>query len=145
MLSPYKSSIPSINDAQLITIPKISDARGSLSVLEQWQHVPFDIKRIFYLYDIATGQSRGAHAHKECHHFMIAISGSFDVLLDDGRYKKTITLDAPDKGLYVPPMIWDEELNFSKGAVCLVLTSHPFDEDDYIRSYDRYLGMQAPF
>jgi dTDP-4-dehydrorhamnose 3,5-epimerase-like enzyme len=145
MQSPYKSLIPSITDAKLIEIPKISDERGSLSVLEQLNHVPFDIKRIFYLYDIAKGQSRGAHAHKECHHFMIAISGSFDVLLDDGRRQKTITLSSPDMGLYVPPMIWDEELNFSEGAVCLVLTSHPYDENDYIRSYDRYLGMQAPF
>lgn len=141
----YKFSIPSINDVKLVKIPKITDSRGSLSFAESNRHIPFDVLRVFYLYDIQSGESRGAHAHKECQHFIIAIHGSFDVVIDDGRRKKTYHLNSPDEGLYVPPMIWDEELNFSKGAVCLVLASHPYDESDYIRNYEDYLAMQAPF
>ena len=125
--------------ASLISLPKISDKRGNLSVIEQNKHIPFEIQRIFYLYDIATGESRGGHAHRECHQFLIALNGSFEVLIDDGTTKKTITLTEPHQGLHIPPMIWAEELNFSQGAICLVLASLPYDESDYIRSYSDFL------
>ena len=139
----YNTSLPSLSDVKLIKIPKISDERGSLTFIEQKRHFPFDVQRVFYLYDIAKGESRGAHSHKECEHFIIALNGSFDVLIDDGHEKKLIRLDSPDYGLYVPPMIWDEELNFSKGAICLVLASLPYDESDYIRSYDDFLDLTS--
>jgi dTDP-4-dehydrorhamnose 3,5-epimerase-like enzyme len=124
--------------ASVIALPKISDIRGNLSVIEQNKHIPFDIQRVFYLYDIASGESRGGHAHRECHQFLIALNGNFDVLIDDGETKKTITLNEPHKGLHIPPMIWAEELNFSQGAICLVLASLPYDESDYIRSYPAF-------
>jgi dTDP-4-dehydrorhamnose 3,5-epimerase-like enzyme len=123
----------------IITLPKISDRRGSLSVIEEQRHIPFDIQRVFYLYDIATGESRGGHAHKDCHQFLIALNGSFDVLVDDGETKETISLTEPHKGLHILPMIWAEELNFSPGAICLVLASLPYAESDYIRSYSDFL------
>lgn len=125
--------------AALISLPKITDKRGSLSVIEQNQHIPFDIQRIFYLYDIATGESRGGHAHKDCHQFLIALNGSFEVLIDDGETKQIIALTEPHQGLHIPPMIWAEELNFSQGAICLVLASLPYAESDYIRSYSDFL------
>lgn len=139
----YKTALPSIDDVKLIKIPKISDARGSLTFVESNKHFQFDVQRIFYLYDIAEGESRGAHAHRECHHLLIAINGSFDVSIDDGHSKSIVHLDKPDYGLYVPPMIWDAELNFSKGAICLVLASLPYDESDYVRSYDEFLKLTA--
>jgi dTDP-4-dehydrorhamnose 3,5-epimerase-like enzyme len=125
--------------ASIITLPKISDKRGSLSVIEETRHIPFDIQRVFYLYDIATGESRGGHAHKDCHQFLIALNGRFDVLIDDGKTKEMISLTEPHKGLHIPPMIWAEELNFSAGAICLVLASLPYAESDYIRSYTDFL------
>lgn len=127
--------VPSVLDASIISLPKISDKRGNLSVIEQNRHIPFDIQRVFYLYDIAIGESRGGHAHKECHQFLIALNGSFDVLIDDGTTKKIVHLTEPNMGLHIPPMIWAEELNFSTGAICLVLASLPYDESEYIRSY----------
>jgi WxcM-like, C-terminal len=130
-------------EAALISLPKISDKRGNLSVIEQNKHIPFDIQRIFYLYDIATGESRGGHAHKECHQFLIALNGSFDVRVTNGYSRpplnKTITLNQPHQGLHIPPMLWAEEINFSQGAICLVLASLPYDESDYIRSYSDFL------
>lgn len=139
----YKTVLPTIDDVKLLKIPKISDARGSLTFVESHKHFPFDVQRIFYLYDIAEGESRGAHAHRECHHLLIALNGSFDVSIDDGHNKSIVHLDKPDYGLYVPPMIWDAELNFSKGAICLVLASMPYTESDYIRSYDEFLQLTA--
>jgi dTDP-4-dehydrorhamnose 3,5-epimerase-like enzyme len=144
---PSKSPTPLVSDkatakneaASVVILPKISDKRGSLSVIEENKHIPFDIQRVFYLYDITTGESRGGHAHRDCHQFLIALNGSFDVLIDDGETKTTITLNEPHKGLHIPPMIWAEELNFSKGAICLVLASLPYDESDYMRSYSTFL------
>ena len=104
--------------------------------------IPFDIKRIFYLYDIPGGKDRGAHAHIECHQFLIAGSGSFDVLLDDGKSKKLVTLNQPYKGLYIPPGIWASEVNFSSGAICLVLESHTYSEEDYIRDYNKFKNLR---
>ena len=97
------------------------------------------MKRVFYIYDIAGGESRGAHAHKGCHQFLIAASGSFEISLDDGKFKRQIFLNRPNLGLHIPPGIWAAEMNFSSGAICLVLTSHTYDESDYIRDYDDFL------
>lgn len=128
--------------AHLISFPKISDKRGSLSFLEGNRHVPFDIKRVFYLYDIAEGEHRGAHAHKACHQFLIPLNGSFDVLIDDGYGKTLFHLDKPYVGLHIPPMLWATELNFSKEAICLVMASLPYDEGDYIRQYSDFLALR---
>jgi uncharacterized RmlC-like cupin family protein len=105
------------------------------------KEVPFAIKRVFYLYDIPGGESRGAHAHKECHQFLIAVSGAFEVLLDDGRTQRVMQLNRPYFGLHIPPMIWASEMNFSSGAVCLVLASDVYNDEDYIKSYDDYLKL----
>ena len=110
-------------------------------MIEQNRHIPFDIQRVFYLYDIAVGESRGGHAHRACHQFLIALNGSFDVLIDDGTHKKIIHLSEPNQGLHIPPMIWAEELNFSQGAICLVMASLPYDESDYIRSFSAFSEM----
>ena len=128
-----------LENCKLIELPKISDPRGNLSVIEGGIHIPFDIKRVFYLYDVPTGADRGAHAHKQLHQFLICLSGSFDVSLDDGSEKKIIHLNRPWQGLHIPPMIWAAEINFDPGSVCLVMASHAYDESDYYRNYDEYL------
>lgn len=130
---------PTINDCHTITLPKVTDPRGNLTFIEQARHVPFDIKRVFFLYDVPTEESRGAHAHRQLHQFIICLSGSFDVALDDGEFQSTIHLNRPWKGLHIPPMIWAAEVNFDPGSVCLVLASDFYDESDYIRNYDEYL------
>jgi oxalate decarboxylase/phosphoglucose isomerase-like protein (cupin superfamily) len=103
------------------------------------KEIPFDVKRIFYLYDVPGGESRGAHAHKMCHQFIVAASGAFEVLLDDGNVKRVVQLNRPYMGLHIPPGIWASEINFSSGSICLVLASHKYDENDYIRDYNEYL------
>lgn len=125
----------SINQCQIIELPKISDPRGNLTFFESARHFPFEIKRVYYLYDVPGGSERGGHAHKALHQLIIAISGSFDIHLDDGREKKTISLNRPYQGLYVCPMIWREIDNFSSGAVCLVMASDFYTETDYYRNY----------
>ena len=115
-----------------------SDRKGNLSVVENGKNIPFDIKRIFYLYDIPGGESRGAHAHKTCHQFLVAVSGSFEVTLDDGINKRTVVLNRPFYGLHIPPGIWAAEQGFSSGSVCLVLASEKYEEDDYIRDYKEF-------
>lgn len=130
----------SVSDCKFIEFPKIADPRGNLTFLEGGRHVPFDIKRIFYLYDIPTGAARGAHAHKQLHQLLICLSGSFDVALDDGTEKRIVRLNRPWQGLHIPPMIWAAELNFDPGSVCLVLASMEFNESDYYRDYDDYLA-----
>lgn len=134
-------SIAGVFDCALVRLPKISDRSGNITPIHNSLEIPFDIKRVFYLYDIPGGESRGAHAHKECHQFIVAASGSFDVLLDDGITKKVISLNRPDMGLHILPGIWASEINFSSGAVCLVLASHTYDEDDYIRDYEQFLSF----
>ena len=129
----------SVSDCSVIELPKIENRSGNLTSIQNSIEIPFDIKRIFYLYDIPGGKDRGAHAHLECHQFLIAGSGSFDVLLDDGKSKKLVTLNQPYKGLHVPPGIWASEVNFSSGAICLVMASHKYDETDYIRDYKEFL------
>jgi dTDP-4-dehydrorhamnose 3,5-epimerase-like enzyme len=130
-----------LTDCKLIELPKISDPRGSLTFIEGGKHLPFTIKRVFYLYDVPTGEDRGAHAHKRLHQFLICLSGSFDVALDDGYKKNTVHLNRPWKGLHIPPMIWASEINFDPGSVCLVMASDHYDESDYIRNYSEYISQ----
>jgi hypothetical protein len=128
-----------IYNCSVIELPKIENPAGNITPIHNSLDIPFDIKRIFYLYDIPGGESRGAHAHKECHQFIIAASGSFEVVLDDGKNKRTVTLNRPYFGLHILPGIWAAEQGFSSGAICLVLTSHKYDEKDYIRNYIDFL------
>lgn len=124
---------------QLIDIPKIEDSRGNLAIIQN-NVIPYDIKRVYYLYDIPSSAHRGGHSHKEQLEFLIALSGSFDVVLKDGISTQTVTLNKPDKGLLINTNIWRELENFSSGAVCLVLASAIFDESDYIRDYENFLN-----
>lgn len=123
----------------LFELPRIKNRAGNITPIHNNIEVPFNVKRIFYLYDIPGGESRGAHAHKDCHQFLIAASGSFEVLLDDGRTKRMMQLNRPYIALHIPPGIWASEVNFSSGAICLVMASHKYDEEDYIREYSDYL------
>lgn len=129
-------------DCSVIQLQKISFRAGNITPVHGYQDVPFEIKRIFYIYDVPGGESRGAHAHKECHQFLVAASGSFEVLLDDGRSKRLVQLNRPYYGLHIPPGIWASEINFSSGAICLVLTSMFYDEKDYIRTYQKYQAFK---
>jgi len=131
----------SIEDCKIIQLPKISDPRGNLSFIEGGQHIPFDIKRVYYLYDVPGGSDRGSHAHKNLHQFIVAMSGSFDVVLDDGKEKKRFHLNRSYYGLYVCPMMWRDLDNFSSGAVCMVLASAHYDAADYIRNYDEFITV----
>ena len=128
-----------LSDCCLIDLPKIPDARGNLTFIEGGVHIPFDIKRVYYLYDVPGGASRAAHGHKNLHQLMIAMSGSFDVTLDDGHEKQIYHLNRSYCGLYIPPMIWRDLDNFSSGAVCMVLASEIYDENDYYRDYEQFL------
>ncbi|TBX68739.1 WxcM-like domain-containing protein [Flavobacterium silvisoli] len=126
-----------IKDVQLIEIPKIQDTRGNLSVIEG-DVIPYDIKRVYYLYDVPSGAERGGHAHKKLQQFLVALSGSFDVVLHDGQEQKVVTLNKPNFGLLIVNGIWRELQNFSSGSVCLVLASEVFDEEDYIRDFEEF-------
>lgn len=129
----------SVFDCSLCELNKLHDPEGNLTYIYQNVHVPFPINRVFYSYDIPGGEDRGAHAHKKCHQFLIAASGSFEVVLDDGTNRRTVLLNRPFWGLHVPPGIWASEQGFSSGSICLVLASEAYSEDDYIRNYDDYL------
>ena len=122
----------------IIDLPKIVDPRGNLTVAEGLKDVPFEVKRVYWTYDVPSGESRGGHAHRRCEEFIVAVSGSFDVTLDDGRERRTFHLNHPYQGLYVGTGIWRTLDDFSSGAVCLVLASEGFEEEDYIREYDDY-------
>lgn len=126
-------------DIQIIDIPKIKNARGNIGVIEN-DVVPFEIKRVYYLYDVPSSAKRGGHAHKNLKQMLVALSGSFDVVLKDGKKKQTITLNKPDKGLLITSNIWRELENFSSGAVCMVIASEAYDETDYIRDYREYIS-----
>ncbi|WP_426063481.1 sugar 3,4-ketoisomerase [Flavobacterium sp. DSP2-3-1] len=128
----------SVFECNLLHLKQIGDRNGHITAVNNNFEIPFDIKRIFYLYDIPGGESRGAHAHKDCHQFLVAGSGSFEVLLDDGQTKRQVLLNRPDLGLHIPPGIWASEINFSSGSICLVLASHEYNESDYIRNFDDY-------
>ena len=132
----------SIADCRVIDLPKITDPRGALTFIEGGNHIPFDVARVYYLYDVPGGAERGGHAHKELHQLIIAMSGSFDVVLDDGREKRRVHLNRSYYGLYVCPMIWRELDNFSSGSVCMVLASNRYDEADYFREYAAFLEAQ---
>lgn len=123
----------------LIQFPKISDHRGNLTFIEERKHVPFEVRRVFYVYDIPSGEDRGAHAHKTLEQVLICLSGALDVHLDDGHETETVHLNRPWLGLYLPPMIWASEGNFDSGTVYLVLTSDLYDEADYYRDYNQFL------
>jgi hypothetical protein len=123
----------------LIDLPKISDPRGNLTFIEGSRHVPFDIRRVYYLYDVPGGSERGGHAHKALHQLIVAMSGSFDVVLDDGKAKRRFHLNRSYYGLYVCPMVWRELDNFSSGSVCMVLASNLYDEADYYRDYSDFI------
>ncbi len=122
----------------IIDLPKIVDPRGNLTVAEGLKDMPFEVKRVYWTYDVPSGESRGGHAHRRCEEFIVAVSGSFDVTLDDGRERRTFHLNHPYQGLYVGTGIWRTLDDFSSGAVCLVLASEGFEEEDYIREYDDY-------
>ena len=123
----------------LLDLPKISDPRGNLTFIEGTRHVPFEIRRVYYLYDVPGGAERGGHAHKDLSQLIVAMSGSFDVVLDDGRERKRVHLNRSYTGLYVCPMTWRELDNFSSGSVCMVLASNVYDEADYFRDYQEFL------
>ena len=128
-----------IKGCRIIDLPKISDPRGNLTFIEGNNHIPFVIKRVFYLYDVPGGADRAGHALKSCHQFLIAMSGSFDVILCDGREKERIHLNRSYYGLHIPAMIWREMDNFSSGSICLALASEGYDPRDYYREYNDYL------
>ena len=130
-----------LSDIKILEIPTVHDQRGKLAVVEK-DVIPFEIKRVYYLYDVPSDSFRGGHAHKTLTQFLIPLSGSFDVILKDGKEEKTITLNKPNKGLLIVPGIWREIINFSSGSVCLVLASKVFDEADYIRDFQEYLSVK---
>jgi dTDP-4-dehydrorhamnose 3,5-epimerase-like enzyme len=130
-----------IKDIKPIEFPVIHDHRGNLSFIETGRHIPFEIKRVYYLYDVPGGAERGGHAHKDLQQLIIAMNGSFDVVLDDGYEKKRIHLNRSYNGLYIPKMLWRELDNFSSGSVCMVLASEFYTEDDYIRDHNEYVEL----
>ena len=132
----------SVYECVIMPLSKIHNRAGNITIIEGCINIPFDIKRIYYLYDIPGGEDRGGHAHRELYQLIVAASGSFNVLLDDGQNKKIITLNRPDYGLMVVPGIWRELLEFSSGAICLVLASHKYDANDYIRDYDDFVNIR---
>ena len=129
----------SVYECGIIQLPQINNRAGNITPINNGLEVPFEIKRVFYIYDIPGGEDRGAHAHRECHQFLVAASGSFEVELNDGKVRRTVMLNRPNFGLHIPPGIWAAEKSFSSGAVCLVLASHKYDESDYIRKYSDFL------
>lgn len=131
-----------IKDLRILNIPKIEDPRGNLAVIEK-DVIPFEIKRVYYLFDIPGGSKRGGHAHKALSQFIVALSGSFDVVLKDGKSESRITLNSPSKGLLITPGIWRELENFSSGSVCLVVASDVYKESDYILDFESYLDYNS--
>lgn len=129
----------SVYDCTVIELPRIGDRNGSITAINNLVEIPFEVNRVFYLYDIPGGESRGAHAHKECHQFLIAATGSFEVELFDGKVRRTVALNRPNIGLHIPPGIWASEVNFSSSSICLVLASHTYDEGDYLRNETEFI------
>jgi len=134
----------SLDECRIIDLPRIQDPRGNLTFIEGVNHVPFEIARVYYLYDVPGGETRGGHAHRQLEQFIIAMSGSFDVVLDDGSERRTVSLNRSYYGLYMPRMIWRELVNFSSGSVCTVLASRPYEEEDYYRDYDEFVAAARP-
>ena len=131
-----------VDNCGIFDLPKVVDPHGNLTFIEEDRHFPFNIKSIFYIYDIPTGESRGAHAHRSLHQVVICLAGSFDVYLDDASKTRSVHLNRPWQGLHVPPMIWAAEMNFDPGSVCLVLASELYDASDYYRDYDEYVRVK---
>ena len=132
----------SVYDCSVIELPRFKNRAGNITPVYNENNIPFAIKRVFYLYDIPGGEDRGAHAHKECHQFLVAASGSFEIELFDGNNKRTVMLNRPYFGLHIPPGIWAAEKGFSSGSICLVLTSQKYNEDDYLRQYSEFLDYR---
>ena len=133
-----------LQDARIVELRRITNPKGNLTPIEEGVDVPFDIRRVYYLYDVPGGEGRGGHAHRTLEQFIVAASGSFEVILDDGSERRTFFLNRSYYGLYVAPGLWRELANFSSGSVCLVLASAPYDESDYIRDYDAFLNERRP-
>lgn len=133
---------PNVYDCSIIELPHIKNRTGNITPITNNIEVPFSIKRVFYIYDIPGGEDRGAHAHKECHQFLVAVSGSFEIELNDGKIRRTIALNRPYFGLHILPGIWAAEKSFSSGAVCLVLTSHKYDDNDYLKNYKDFINFR---
>ena len=131
-----------MNTSRIVELPKFLDARGNLSFVEQKKHIPFEIKRTYWLYDVPGGESRGGHAYRENEEFIVALSGSFDVVLDDGSKKRTYTLNRSYYGLYVPKGLWREMENFSTNSLAMILSSTDYDANDYVRDYDEFLKLK---
>lgn len=134
----YGADALGIDRCKLVELPVIQNPQGNLTFVEEERHVPFPLARVYYLYDVPGGAMRGGHAHRSLEQLIIAITGSFDVIVDDGSERKTVTLNRSRIGLYMPPMIWRELVNFSSGAVCIVLASAYYDESDYFRDYEEF-------
>ena len=132
-----------IYDCMLLTLPKNHQLNGNLTSITNSQEVPFDIKRIYYLYDVPGGNSRGGHAHKDLYQIMIALSGSFSVTLDDGTLKRSFLLNQPYQGLLIPPGLWRDLDNLSSGSICMVLASELYDEEDYFRDYEKFIDWKS--
>jgi hypothetical protein len=128
-----------VSDCSVIELGRNQNRAGNISIIENDVNLPFEVKRVFYIYDIPGGESRGAHSHRECHQFIVAVSGSFEIEMDDGQNKRTVALNRPYYGLHIPPGIWAAEKEFSSGAICLVLTSKKYEESDYIRNFEDYI------
>lgn len=133
----------SVFDCAVIELPRITNRAGNITPVHPNVNIPFEVKRCFYSFDIPGGESRGAHAHKECHQLLVAAGGSFEVVLDDGINKRTVLLNRPFYGLHIPPGIWASEQGFSSGSICLVLASHGYEEEDYIRDYNEFLTYRG--
>jgi len=129
-------------NCNVLTLPKIHNRAGNITALNNSVDIPFDVNRVYYLYDVPGGEGRGGHAHKELQQLIVAVSGSFDITLDDGRVKKTVSLNRPYYGLHIVPGIWRDLTNFSSGAICLVLASHIYDANDYIRDYEEFIRIK---
>ena len=130
-------------NCNVLTLPKIHNRAGNITALNNSVDIPFDVNRVYYLYDVPGGENRGGHAHKELQQLIVAVSGSFDITLDDGRNKKTVSLNRSYYGLHIIPGIWRDLTNFSSGAICLVLASHKYDANDYIRNYEEFMQMKT--
>jgi hypothetical protein len=139
----YAAPTLGIDDCKLLELPIVHDPQGNLTFIEERRHVPFSVSRVYYLYDVPGGATRGGHAHKDTEEFLVAMSGNFEVVVDDGAERRNVRLNRSYIGLYLPPMIWRELIDFSSGSVCMVLASDYFDESDYIRDYDEFRRAAA--